>query len=394
MPCSSLCTLHTLQAFCNLHAQETPVHCSPFALHMNCIPLHSLQPPCTHCILPAACIPPACTATPCTHCTPSAPFLHALHPPCTLHAPAPPRVLALHRRALPPRGRHHARDPAAPSHPPPPRSARPSPAAGRSRAGRSNAHGPRFGTELFSAPGNARVRGVCAGWMRFPLPERPPAARRPSPLHLSGRRPWRRHAVGRRRGGPPLRRGEVRAGRNGTERCGEEWGVRGFVRADGRAASRGREGSEGTAPRGSISRLWVPEIFVLVLFSFIVCLFCIGKSRRGGGLKERSARPRARSSSVRRAAPLPPASCRILRCAQRPLCGGHAAIRSRLKLPSPMRGDPRTSRGSGAAPRTTCDALREGRWVRGVRRAGLASQVGSALRTVGMAVLGLQREDP
>lgn len=224
MLCNSPCTLHAPLALCNMHAQETPAHCSPYALLMHRVP-------------------PACIASPLHSACIASPFiLHALHPPCTLHppgthcilpAPCKPPALAARPRpaarsrapcARPPRGRHHARDPTAPSHPPPPRSARPSTAAGRSRAGRGNAHGPRCRTEPFSAPGSVLVRGVCAGWMRFPLPERPPAARRPSPLHLSGRRPWRRHAAGRRRGGPPLRRGEVRAGRNAAGRSGG-WGA-------------------------------------------------------------------------------------------------------------------------------------------------------------------------
>lgn len=166
-----------------------------------------------------------------------------------------------------------------------------------------------------------------------------------------------------------------------------------------------RAGSEGTAPRGSISCPWVPEIIVLVFFFFSpfhresarsvrACSPSRGAEAVGRSGAERSAQLHARGSvrrsSERRAAPLPPASCRSLRCAQSPLCGGCAALQSRLE-PSPDAG------GSPHAPGLPADCRRcaSGRAL-GARGAPgwVASLVGSALRAVGLAMLGLQREDP
>lgn len=116
-----------------------------------------------------------------------------------------------------------------------------------------------------------------------------------------------------------------------------------------------RAGSEGTAPRGSISCPWVPEIIVLGLFFFLPFPSGIGAvgprvltvARRGGGGKERSGAQRTAARAGlrapllgRRAAPLPPASCRSLRCAQSPLCGGCAALQSRLEPPPRCGGIP------------------------------------------------------
>lgn len=166
-----------------------------------------------------------------------------------------------------------------------------------------------------------------------------------------------------------------------------------------------RAGSEGTAPRGSISCPWVPEIIVLGLFFFLPFPSGIGAvgprvltvARRGGGGKERSAAQRTAARAGlrapllgRRAAPLPPASCRSLRCAQSPLCGGCAALQSRLEPPPDAGGSPH-------APGLPADCRRcaLGRAL-GARGAPgwVASLVGSALRAVGLAMLGLQREDP
>lgn len=160
----------------------------------------------------------------------------------------------------------------------------------------------------------------------------------------------------------------------------------GFVSADGRAASRGRVCSA----RGAKERLRAApspargflRLLSLVCFFFSpfhresarsvrACSPSRGAEAVGRSGAQRSAQLHARGSvrrsSERRAAPLPPASCRSLRCAQSPLCGGCAALQSRLEPPLPDAGDPRTPRG---CPRTAGGVPREGRWVRGVLRAG------------------------
>lgn len=133
----------------------------------------------------------------------------------------------------------------------------------------------------------------------------------------------------------------------------------GFVSADGRAASRGRVCSA----RGAKERLRAapsPARGFLRLLS-LVCFFSSpfhresarsvracspsrGAEAVGRSGAERSAQLHARGSvrrsSERRAAPLPPASCRSLRCAQSPLCGGCAALQSRLEPPPRCGGIP------------------------------------------------------
>lgn len=183
----------------------------------------------------------------------------------------------------------------------------------------------------------------------------------------------------------------------------------GFVSADGRAASRGRVCSA----RGAKERLRAApspargflRLLSLVCFFFSpfhresarsvrACSPSRGAEAVGRSGAERSAQLHARGSvrrsSERRAAPLPPASCRSLRCAQSPLCGGCAALQSRLEPPPDAGGSPH-------APGLPADCRRcaSGRAL-GARGAPgwVASLVGSALRAVGMAMLGLQREDP
>lgn len=78
-----------------------------------------------------------------------------------------------------------------------------------------------------------------------------------------------------------------------------------------------RAGSEGTAPRGSISCPWVPEIIVLGLFFFLPFPSGIGAvgprvltvARRGGGGKERSAAQRTAARAGLRAPLLGAQSC-------------------------------------------------------------------------------------
>lgn len=160
----------------------------------------------------------------------------------------------------------------------------------------------------------------------------------------------------------------------------------GFVSADGRAASRGRVCSA----RGAKERLRAApspargflRLLSLVCFFFLPFPSGIGAvgprvltvARRGGGGKERSGAQRTAARAGLRAPLLGAQSCAAAArlVPEPPLCSEPFVRRVRgpsepFRAPPPMRGDPRTPRG---CPRTAGGVPREGRWVRGVLRAG------------------------